>query len=76
MCASALGHAKVKRVVYGASDPKTGAAGTVFQLLQNDQLNHQVEVISGVEEEACRVQLQSFFRQRRAEKKQMKQKKS
>ena len=72
MCASALVHARVSRVVFGAFDAKTGAGGSVFQLLVDSRLNHQIEVTSGVLEAQCREQLQTFFKQRRAIKKQQK----
>lgn len=65
MCAGALVHARVKRVVYGASDPKTGAAGSVFQFLQSEHLNHQIDLTAGVLEVECREQIQMFFKERR-----------
>jgi tRNA(adenine34) deaminase len=65
MCAGAIVHARVKRVVFGASDPRTGAAGTVFNLLQAEQLNHRAEVEGGVLGEVCGELLQEFFRLRR-----------
>ena len=65
MCAGAMVHARVARVVYGAADPRTGAAGTVFDLLRDPRLNHSVEVTGGVEAEACGGLLREFFRARR-----------
>ena len=65
MCAGALVHARVKRVVYGASDPKGGAAGSVFEILGTDKLNHNVEVKAGVLGDACGEVLTNFFQQRR-----------
>lgn len=65
MCAGAVVHARVARVVYGASDPKAGAAGTVFNLLQSDELNHAPEVRGGVLADECGEYLQNFFRVRR-----------
>jgi tRNA(adenine34) deaminase len=62
MCVGAMIHARIKRLVFGAFDPKTGAAGTVFDLLQAVQHNHRVEVTGGVMEPECREQLQQFFR--------------
>ncbi len=72
MCAGAMVHARVGRLVYGASDPRTGAAGSVFQLLQSAQLNHQVEVVGGVEQERCAEQLRRFFRNKREQQKALK----
>ena len=65
MCAGALIHARVKRVVYGASDPKGGAAGSVFEILGTDKLNHSVEVTTGVLADKCAEILTGFFQQRR-----------
>jgi tRNA(adenine34) deaminase len=73
MCAGAMVHARVKRVVYGAADLKTGAADSCFQLLQHPQLNHRAEVTGGVLSEACSQQMSGFFQRRRAEKKRQKQ---
>ncbi|MGX5202482.1 tRNA adenosine(34) deaminase TadA [Aliikangiella sp. IMCC44632] len=72
MCAMAMVHARIKQVVYAAPEPKTGAAGSLYQLLQHPAHNHQVEVISGVCEVQAVEQIQSFFRQRRKENKQKK----
>lgn len=65
MCAGAMVHARVNRLVYGAFDFKTGAAGSVFNLVHDFRLNHQIEVNSGILEELCRHQLSSFFKARR-----------
>jgi tRNA(adenine34) deaminase len=65
MCAGALVHARVARLVYGAADPRAGAAGSVFDLLQAPQLNHRVEVTGGVLSDACGALLRSFFQRRR-----------
>jgi tRNA(adenine34) deaminase len=65
MCAGALVHARIGRVVYGAKDPKTGADGSVMQVLKHPAQNHHVEVLSGVLAGRCAELLQSFFRQRR-----------
>jgi len=65
MCAGAIIHARVRRVVYGARDPKGGAAGSVFNVLNSNRLNHRVEIAGGVLEEDCACLLQDFFRQRR-----------
>lgn len=65
MCSGALVWSKLPRLVYGASDEKAGACGSRFQLAANENLNHQVEIIQGVEEAACAELLQRFFRERR-----------
>ena len=65
MCAGAMVHARVKRLVYGAADPKTGAAGSVFDLVRAQALNHQLEVQGGVLAEECGALLRAFFAQRR-----------
>ncbi len=68
MCAGALVHARVRRVVYGAGDPKAGAAGGVMNILQFPSLNHRCEITGGVRADECRRLLQSFFAERRAER--------
>lgn len=65
MCAGAIVHARVARVVFGAADPRTGAAGSVFNLLQAEALNHRAEVRGGVLAEECGTVLRDFFRARR-----------
>ena len=65
MCAGALIQARVKRIVYGAGDSRNGACGTVFNVVQNATLNHQIEVTSGVLEGHCGQLLKDFFRARR-----------
>ena len=68
MCMGALIHARVARLVFGAMDPKWGAAGSLYNLAQDRRLNHQVEVIAGVCEPECRGLVQEFFRRKRIEK--------
>ena len=65
MCAGAMVHARLARVVYGAADPKAGAAGSVFDLLRSPRLNHIVEVTGGVLAEEGGAKLTEFFRARR-----------
>ena len=65
MCMGAIVHARVKTVVFGASDPKWGAAGSLYHLGQDPRLNHQVEIIKGVCADRCRLVIQDFFRSRR-----------
>lgn len=65
MCAGAIVLARVPRVVFGAWDPKAGAAGSLWDLLRDPRLNHRPEVYSGVLEEECRKQLDDFFATRR-----------
>src|SRR5438034_8850995 len=66
-CAGAIVLAKVARLVFGAYDPKAGMAGSVGDLLRHPKLNHRVEVIGGVEAEACGELLRDYFRAKRAE---------
>jgi tRNA(adenine34) deaminase len=65
MCAGAILHARVARLVYGAPDPKAGACGSVLSVMNHPQLNHKVEVVSGVLAEECGALLTNFFRARR-----------
>ncbi len=66
MCAGALVHVRMRRVVFGCSDPRGGAAGGLLNLLQNPSLNHQCDIIAGVLRDECANLLQSFFRAQRA----------
>ena len=65
MCAGAIVLARVDRVVFGAADPKAGFTGSLGNLVQDDRLNHRVELDGGVEGEACGELLRAFFRERR-----------
>ena len=65
MCAGALVHARLKRLVYGADDPKAGAVHSAISVLNHPQLNHQMEVAGGVLAARCQELLQEFFRSRR-----------
>ncbi len=67
MCAGALFHARIARVVYGASDPKTGAAGSVVDLFGEQRLNHHAVVSGGVLADECGLMLSDFFAMRRAQ---------
>lgn len=65
MCAGALIHARIARLVYGAADPKAGAAGSTLQVINHPGLNHRMEVTAGVLAGKCSEVLQKFFRQKR-----------
>lgn len=65
MCAGALVHARIKRLVYGADDPKAGAVHSVISVVNHPQLNHKMEVLRGVLAGRCAEMLQMFFRERR-----------
>ncbi len=66
MCAGAIVLARIPRVVYGASDPKAGAAGTLYHICNDPRLNHQAEVVAGVRAAECGAMLTSFFARQRA----------
>jgi tRNA(adenine34) deaminase len=68
MCMGAIVHARVARLVYGAPDPKWGAAGSLYNVAADPRLNHQVDVVSGARAEECRQLMQDFFRSRRVQK--------
>jgi tRNA(adenine34) deaminase len=65
MCAGALVHVRIRRLIFGCADPRAGAAGSVVNLLQLLSLNHQCEIISGVLQNECAAILQDFFRKHR-----------
>lgn len=71
MCAGALVLARMKRLVYGCDDPKTGAVKSLYNIVQDERLNHIVEVTSGVMAEECTTLLQTFFKRRRIENNQL-----
>jgi tRNA(adenine34) deaminase len=65
MCAGAVVAARIARIVYGAADPKAGAAGSLWDVLRDRRLNHRAEVVGGILAEECGALLQEFFAQRR-----------
>jgi tRNA(adenine34) deaminase len=65
MCAGAIIHARIARLVFGTPDPKAGSAGSIYNVLTDPRLNHRVEVVSGVREEQCAGLLRDFFARRR-----------
>lgn len=65
MCMGTIIHARIQRLVFGSSDPKWGAAGSLYQLGKDIRLNHQVEIITGICADRCRSLIQEFFRSRR-----------
>ncbi len=69
MCAGAMVHGRIGRLVFGARDAKTGAAGSLLDVLRHPGMNHQVQIEQGILAEDCAALLSDFFRQRRAEKK-------
>ena len=69
MCAGAIVHARLARVVFGASDPKTGAAGGALNLLQFPTFNHHCQITGGVRETECRAVLKNFFVEQRISEK-------
>jgi len=68
MCAGAIVHTRLRRVIFGCPSPKDGAAGSLLNLLQHPKLNHRCEITSGVRFAECASLLQEFFRDRRGEK--------
>ena len=73
MCAGALVLARISRLVYGCRDPKTGAAGSLYNIVQDERLNHRVEITEGVLQEPCSMMLTDFFRRKRAKKAEIQQ---
>jgi tRNA(adenine34) deaminase len=67
MCAGAIQHARITRLVYGASDPKTGACGSVVNLMAEPKLNHHTKVNGGLLAEECGALLSTFFKERRSQ---------
>jgi tRNA(adenine34) deaminase len=67
MCAGALVHTRVRRVIFGCTDSSAGAAGSVINLLQTPALNHRCDIASGILQDECAAILQDFFRKRRGE---------
>ena len=65
MCAGAILHARIRRLIYAAPDPKAGACGSVLSVMNHPQLNHKLELVSGVLADECAALLQNFFRARR-----------
>jgi tRNA(adenine34) deaminase len=65
MCAGAMVHARIERLVFGAADPKSGAAGSIMNLVQDPRLNHQISCQGGVLAKECGQILQTFFKKRR-----------
>lgn len=65
MCMGAALHARVKTIVFGASDPKWGAAGSLYHLGQDGRINHQINILAGICADRCRSVIQAFFRERR-----------
>lgn len=75
MCAGLLVHSRIKRLVFGATDAKTGSVGSIMNLVAHPQLNHQIEYTSGVLAEECSQKISDFFKRRRAEIKALKKQK-
>ncbi len=68
MCAGAIVLARIKRLVFGATDPKAGGCGTLYNIVQDPRLNHRLEVSMGILGDECRILIRDFFMQRRKKK--------
>lgn len=66
MCAGAILHARLSKIIFAVADPKTGACGSIFNLLQAEELNHKVEIDKGIMEDECRSLIQTFFKEKRS----------
>ncbi|MFT5396551.1 MAG: tRNA(adenine34) deaminase [Gammaproteobacteria bacterium] len=66
MCAGAIIHARLSKIIFAVADPKTGACGSIFNLLQAEELNHKVEIDKGIMEDECRSLIQTFFKVKRS----------
>lgn len=73
MCAGACVNARVRRIIYGAGDPKAGCCGTLLNIVQDERFNHSCEVVAGLMEQDCGDLLRHFFRARRADAKRKRQ---
>lgn len=66
MCAGAIVHARLSKLTFAVADPKTGACGSIFNLLHAEELNHKVEIDKGIMEDECRSLIQTFFKEKRS----------
>jgi len=66
MCAGAIIHARISRLIFGTPDPKAGSAGSIYNVLTDPRLNHRVDVISGIREDECAALVREFFAKRRS----------
>lgn len=73
MCMGAIVHARVARLVFGAHDPKWGAAGSLYDFARDSRLNHRPEIVAGVLADECRKLIQGFFKRKRAQNKSVKE---
>ena len=68
MCAGAMVHARIAKLVYAVDDQKTGACGSVFNIVQTEELNHNIEIKKGVLEKECQALIKNFFKEKRLKK--------